>query len=89
MNPDTFGAWLIERLRRSLTRGGAEAKIAGQTPASGTSAGEWDAISVSYANAGLAAGTYQGTITVSALPGVADASAMDEDKPLAQIIIPI
>jgi phospholipid/cholesterol/gamma-HCH transport system permease protein len=26
---DTFGAWLIERLRRSLTRGGVEAKIAG------------------------------------------------------------
>src|SRR5213083_852000 len=26
---DTFGAWLIERLRRSLTRGGLEAKIAG------------------------------------------------------------
>src|ERR1700712_1139631 len=26
---DTFGAWLIERLRRSLTQGGAEAKIAG------------------------------------------------------------
>jgi phospholipid/cholesterol/gamma-HCH transport system permease protein len=26
---DTFGAWLIERLRRSLTQGGQEAKIAG------------------------------------------------------------
>jgi phospholipid/cholesterol/gamma-HCH transport system permease protein len=26
---DTFGAWLIERLRRSLTQGGAEARIAG------------------------------------------------------------
>jgi phospholipid/cholesterol/gamma-HCH transport system permease protein len=26
---DTFGAWLIERLRRSLTQGDAEAKIAG------------------------------------------------------------
>jgi phospholipid/cholesterol/gamma-HCH transport system permease protein len=26
---DTFGAWLIERLRRSLSQGGAEAKIAG------------------------------------------------------------
>src|SRR5215212_4377819 len=26
---DTFGAWLIERLRRSLTHGGVEAKIAG------------------------------------------------------------
>src|SRR5437588_6886798 len=26
---DTFGAWLIERLRRSLTQGGAEANIAG------------------------------------------------------------
>jgi len=26
---DTFGAWLIERLRRNLTQGGAEAKIAG------------------------------------------------------------
>jgi phospholipid/cholesterol/gamma-HCH transport system permease protein len=26
---DTFGAWLIERLRRSLTQGGAESKIAG------------------------------------------------------------
>jgi phospholipid/cholesterol/gamma-HCH transport system permease protein len=26
---DTFGAWLIERLRRSLTQGGAEAQIAG------------------------------------------------------------
>src|SRR5271168_4534807 len=26
---DTFGAWLIERLRRSLTQGGHEAKIAG------------------------------------------------------------
>jgi phospholipid/cholesterol/gamma-HCH transport system permease protein len=26
---DTFGAWLIERLRRSLTRGGIEAQIAG------------------------------------------------------------
>jgi phospholipid/cholesterol/gamma-HCH transport system permease protein len=26
---DTFGAWLIERLRRSLTRGDVEAKIAG------------------------------------------------------------
>src|SRR6202000_1477172 len=26
---DTFGAWLIERLRRSLTQGGNEAKIAG------------------------------------------------------------
>jgi phospholipid/cholesterol/gamma-HCH transport system permease protein len=26
---DTFGAWLIERLRRSLTQGGLEAKIAG------------------------------------------------------------
>src|ERR1700760_1570036 len=26
---DTFGAWLIERLRRSLTQGAAEAKIAG------------------------------------------------------------
>ena len=26
---DTFGAWLIERLRRSLTNGGAEAEIAG------------------------------------------------------------
>jgi phospholipid/cholesterol/gamma-HCH transport system permease protein len=26
---DTFGAWLIERLRRSLTQGGADAKIAG------------------------------------------------------------
>jgi phospholipid/cholesterol/gamma-HCH transport system permease protein len=26
---DTFGAWLIERLRRSLTEGGIEAKIAG------------------------------------------------------------
>ncbi|MGA7994656.1 MAG: ABC transporter permease, partial [Bradyrhizobium sp.] len=26
---DTFGAWLIERLRRSLTHGGEEAKIAG------------------------------------------------------------
>src|SRR3954447_24720383 len=26
---DTFGAWLIERLRRSLTQAGAEAKIAG------------------------------------------------------------
>src|SRR5579863_8349174 len=26
---DTFGAWLIERLRRSLTVGGVEAKIAG------------------------------------------------------------
>ena len=26
---DTFGAWLIERLRRSLTRGGMETKIAG------------------------------------------------------------
>src|ERR1700712_2303378 len=26
---DTFGAWLIERLRRSLTQGGAEAKISG------------------------------------------------------------
>jgi phospholipid/cholesterol/gamma-HCH transport system permease protein len=26
---DTFGAWLIERLRRSLTRGGTEAQIAG------------------------------------------------------------
>src|SRR4030088_3819642 len=26
---DTFGAWLIERLRRSLTQGGVGAKIAG------------------------------------------------------------
>src|SRR4051812_10083187 len=26
---DTFGAWLIERLRRSLSLGGVEAKIAG------------------------------------------------------------
>src|ERR1700756_2772501 len=26
---DTFGAWLIERLRRSLAQGGIEAKIAG------------------------------------------------------------
>ena len=26
---DTFGAWLIERLRRSLTQGGVEAEIAG------------------------------------------------------------
>src|SRR6267154_3316320 len=26
---DTFGAWLIERLRRSLTQGGVEAPIAG------------------------------------------------------------
>ena len=26
---DTFGAWLIERLRRSLAHGGVEAKIAG------------------------------------------------------------
>src|SRR5204862_1258313 len=26
---DTFGAWLIERLRRSLTHGGIEAKITG------------------------------------------------------------
>src|SRR5271168_4572136 len=26
---DTFGAWLIERLRRSLTQGGIETKIAG------------------------------------------------------------
>src|SRR5207245_5584199 len=26
---DTFGAWLIERLRRSLTRGGVEGQIAG------------------------------------------------------------
>src|SRR6202023_967074 len=26
---DTFGAWLIERLRRSLAHGGAEARIAG------------------------------------------------------------
>src|SRR5258708_15536885 len=26
---DTFGAWLIERLRRSLSQSGAEAKIAG------------------------------------------------------------
>src|SRR6201992_3629220 len=26
---DTFGAWLIERLRRSLTHAGVEAKIAG------------------------------------------------------------
>src|SRR6201999_4416528 len=26
---DTFGAWLIERLRRSLTQGNVEAKIAG------------------------------------------------------------
>src|SRR5271168_4616570 len=26
---DTFGAWLIERLRRSLTHGGIESKIAG------------------------------------------------------------
>src|SRR4029450_639682 len=26
---DTFGAWLIERLRRSLTRGGVEGEIAG------------------------------------------------------------
>src|SRR6202795_3725360 len=26
---DTFGAWLIERLRRSLAHGGQEAKIAG------------------------------------------------------------
>ena len=26
---DTFGAWLIERLRRSLTQGGVETKIAG------------------------------------------------------------
>ena len=26
---DTFGAWLIERLRRSLTHGSVEAKIAG------------------------------------------------------------
>src|SRR4030088_3558419 len=26
---DTFGAWLIERLRRTLTQGGVEAKIAG------------------------------------------------------------
>ena len=26
---DTFGAWLIERLRRSLTHGGIEARIAG------------------------------------------------------------
>ncbi len=26
---DTFGAWLIERLRRSLTQGDVEAKIAG------------------------------------------------------------
>src|SRR3977135_3708471 len=26
---DTFGAWLIERLRRSLTQGGIEANIAG------------------------------------------------------------
>src|SRR5258707_13616688 len=26
---DTFGAWLIERLRRSLTQGGVEATIAG------------------------------------------------------------
>ncbi len=25
---DTFGAWLIERLRRSLTQGGIEAEIA-------------------------------------------------------------
>ena len=26
---DTFGAWLIERLRRSLSDGGVDAKIAG------------------------------------------------------------
>ncbi len=26
---DTFGAWLIERLRRSLTQGGVEPEIAG------------------------------------------------------------
>src|SRR4029077_3183447 len=26
---DTFGAWLIERLRRSLTQGNVEAKIGG------------------------------------------------------------
>src|SRR5712675_3172575 len=26
---DTFGAWLIERLRRNLTQGGVEARIAG------------------------------------------------------------
>lgn len=35
-------------------------------PTSGTSAGQHDVINVNYATAGLAAGTYTGTITVSA-----------------------
>ncbi|MHB8069256.1 MAG: BACON domain-containing protein [Desulfobaccales bacterium] len=38
------------------------------TPTSGTSTGEQDTITVSYATSGLAAGTYNGTITVTA-PG--------------------
>ena len=29
---DTFGAWLIERLRRSLTRGGVEGRSPGSRP---------------------------------------------------------
>ena len=29
---DTFGAWLIERLRRNLTQGGVEASILGLSP---------------------------------------------------------
>jgi hypothetical protein len=36
------------------------------SPTSGTSSGEHDPITVSYASAGLAAGTYDGTITISA-----------------------
>ncbi len=36
------------------------------TPASGTSTGEADVVTVNYASASLGAGTYQGTITVTA-----------------------
>ena len=33
---DTFGAWLIERLRRALTRGDVAPMIAGRSPDSST-----------------------------------------------------
>src|ERR1700689_1399090 len=55
---DTFGAWLIERLRRSLTQGGVEAKIAGLSANYSSLVDE-----VRRVKAGPAVGTSSMTIT--------------------------
>src|SRR5258708_16198579 len=76
---DTFGAWLIERLRRSLTQGGVEAKIAGLSANYSTLVDELRRV-------GAAPGVESNPVTITAIPSHAGPTLLALPRPVLPLL---